>query len=120
MGPSGAGKSTLLDILAFRKTTGKWTTDIRLNGALLSKQTFVEESGYVTSDDLLTPELTCREMLRFGAKLRLPADWSESARDQRVRIEPTEPSLRGEDHSWRAWFALSTWTWSSFFRLFIN
>ena len=62
MGPSGAGKSTLLDILAFRKTTGRWTTDIRLNGALLTKRTFVKESGYVTSDDLLTPELTCKEV----------------------------------------------------------
>jgi ABC-type multidrug transport system ATPase subunit len=84
MGPSGAGKSTLLDILAFRKTTGKWTTDIRLNGAILAKQTFVKESGYVTSDDLLTPELTCIEMLRFGAALRLPKDWSTPAREGRV------------------------------------
>ncbi|KAI9007677.1 hypothetical protein DFJ74DRAFT_711926 [Hyaloraphidium curvatum] len=84
MGPSGAGKSTLLDILAFRKTTGKWTQDIRLNGALLTKRTFVKESGYVTSDDLLTPELTCKEMLRFGAALRLPADWSEQAREARI------------------------------------
>jgi ABC-type multidrug transport system ATPase subunit len=84
MGPSGAGKSTLLDILAFRKTTGKWTTDIRLNGAILQKWTFVKESGYVTSDDLLTPELTCVEMLRFGAALRLPKDWSKAAREGRV------------------------------------
>jgi ABC-type multidrug transport system ATPase subunit len=86
MGPSGAGKSTLLDILAFRKTTGKWTTDIRLNGALLNKQTFVKESGYVTSDDLLTPEYTVTEMLKFGAALRLPSDWSQPARDARVSI----------------------------------
>ncbi|KAI9009271.1 P-loop containing nucleoside triphosphate hydrolase protein [Hyaloraphidium curvatum] len=84
MGPSGAGKSTLLDILAFRKTTGKWTQDIRLNGALLSKRTFVKESGYVTSDDLLTPELTCREMLKFGAALRLPRNYSEAQRNSRI------------------------------------
>ncbi|KAI9005695.1 hypothetical protein DFJ74DRAFT_646773 [Hyaloraphidium curvatum] len=84
MGPSGAGKSTLLDVLAFRKTTGKWTQDIRLNGALLSKRTFVKESGYVTSDDLLTPELTCKEMLRFGAALRLPANWTTAQREQRI------------------------------------
>jgi ABC-type multidrug transport system ATPase subunit len=84
MGPSGAGKSTLLDILAFRKTTGKWTTDIRLNGAILTARTFVKQSGYVTSDDLLTAEYTCYEMLQFGAALRLPKDWSQPARDARV------------------------------------
>ncbi|KAI9026198.1 hypothetical protein DFJ74DRAFT_766568 [Hyaloraphidium curvatum] len=83
MGPSGAGKSTLLDVLAYRKTTGKWTQDVRLNGAPLSKRTFIKESGYVTSDDLLPPELTCKEMLRFGAALRLPADWSTAQREAR-------------------------------------
>ncbi|KAI9006389.1 hypothetical protein DFJ74DRAFT_389544 [Hyaloraphidium curvatum] len=85
MGPSGAGKSTLLDILAFRKTTGKWTQDVRLNGAPLTKRSFVQQSGYVTSDDLLTPELTAIEMLRFGAALRLPKDYSEAQREARIR-----------------------------------
>ncbi|KAI9024560.1 hypothetical protein DFJ74DRAFT_705299 [Hyaloraphidium curvatum] len=84
MGPSGAGKSTLLDVLAFRKTTGKWTQDVRLNGALLKKRTFVKDSGYVTSDDLLPPELTVREMLQFGARLRLPASFSAAQRDARI------------------------------------
>ena len=86
MGPSGAGKSTLLDVLAFRKTTGKWTQDVRLNGALLQKRTFVKESGYVTSDDLLPPELTVREMLRFAAALRLPKDYSAAQREARVSL----------------------------------
>jgi ABC-type multidrug transport system ATPase subunit len=84
MGPSGAGKSTLLDVLAFRKTLGKWTQDVRLNGALLQKRTFVKGSGYVTSDDLLPPELTVREMLRFGAALRLPQNWTYEQREARV------------------------------------
>ena len=83
MGPSGSGKSTLLDVLAFRKTTGKWTQDVRLNGNLLSKRTFIKESGYTTSDDLLPPELTVLEMLRFAAALRLPADYSQPQREAR-------------------------------------
>jgi ABC-type multidrug transport system ATPase subunit len=86
MGPSGAGKSTLLDVLAFRKTTGKWTQDVRLNGALLEKRTFVKESGYITSDDLLPPELTVTEMLKFAAALRLPKDYSQAQRDARVSL----------------------------------
>ncbi|KAI9008474.1 hypothetical protein DFJ74DRAFT_772890 [Hyaloraphidium curvatum] len=84
MGPSGAGKSTLLDVLAFRKTIGKWTQDVRLNGAQLQKRTFMKSSGYVTSDDLLPPELTVREMLRFGANLRLPGGWSYAQHEARI------------------------------------
>jgi ABC-type multidrug transport system ATPase subunit len=58
--------------------------DCRLNGSLLTKRTFVKESGYVTSDDLLPPELSCIEMLRFAAKLRLPHSYSEAQREARV------------------------------------
>jgi ABC-type multidrug transport system ATPase subunit len=55
-----------------------------LNGTLLTKRTFIKESGYVTSDDLLPPELTCIEMLRFAAALRLPKDYSQAQREARV------------------------------------
>lgn len=56
-----------------------------MNGNLLSRQTFIKESGYVTSDDLLPPELTVTEMLRFAAALRLPADYSTDQREARCR-----------------------------------
>ncbi|KAI9020603.1 putative ATP-binding cassette transporter [Hyaloraphidium curvatum] len=71
VGPSGSGKSTLLDILARQKTRGKWTDDVRLNGTSLPSGQFVRTCGYV-SDDLLTAEFTCEEMLSFVAALRLP------------------------------------------------
>lgn len=130
MGPSGAGKSTLLDVLAFRKTTGKWTQvretlkpdydsrtnptdsltqDVRLNGALLTRNTFIKEAGYVTSDDLLPPELTCIEMLRFAAQLRLPKDWSAEAREARVRDHRTTSA-----RMWDDWLTVSLPRFPSF------
>ncbi|KAJ3307881.1 hypothetical protein HDU93_005901, partial [Gonapodya sp. JEL0774] len=83
MGPSGAGKSTLLDILSYRKTTGRFTQDVMLNGEKLTQRNFVKHNGYVTSDDLLPPELTVREALEFCAALRLPADWTPEQRQAR-------------------------------------
>ena len=85
MGPSGAGKSTLLDILGFRKTIGEWTQDIRINGNLLTRPQFVQQSGYVTSNDLMPAELTVKECLKFSANLRLPQNWTSAQREQRVR-----------------------------------
>ena len=57
-----------------------------MNGALLQKRTFVQDSGYVTSDDLLPPELTVTEMLRFAAALRLPKNYSSAQREARVSL----------------------------------
>ncbi|KAJ3334175.1 ABC transporter G member 22 [Gonapodya sp. JEL0774] len=84
MGPSGAGKSTLLDILSYRKTTGTFSQDIMLNGEKLTQRTFIKHNGYVTSDDLLPPELTVREALEFCAALRLPTEWTAEQRVARI------------------------------------
>ncbi|KAJ3338503.1 ATP-binding cassette sub- G member 5 [Gonapodya sp. JEL0774] len=84
MGPSGAGKSTLLDILSYRKTTGRFTQDVMLNGEKLTQRNFIKHNGYVTSDDLLPPELTVREALEFCAALRLPPDWTAEQRNARI------------------------------------
>ncbi|KAJ3403340.1 hypothetical protein HDV05_007875, partial [Chytridiales sp. JEL 0842] len=71
MGPSGCGKSSLLDVLAQRRTLGKWGGDIRVNGAPCTKARFVELTGYVPHEDIEIPELTVRETLQFAAALRL-------------------------------------------------
>ncbi|KXS21193.1 hypothetical protein M427DRAFT_51455 [Gonapodya prolifera JEL478] len=84
MGPSGAGKSTLLDILSYRKSTGRFTQDVMLNGERLTQRSFVKHNGYVTSDDLLPPELTVREALEFCAALRLPKEWNQEQRNARI------------------------------------
>ena len=71
LGPSGAGKSTLLDILSGLRppSSGKVLVDeadIHASGGNT-------EAGYVPQDDLVHPELTVSEALRFSARLRLPA-----------------------------------------------
>ncbi len=45
MGSSGAGKTTLLDVLAGRKTTGRITGDILINGYPKVQETFARISG---------------------------------------------------------------------------
>ncbi|TPX32917.1 hypothetical protein SmJEL517_g04083 [Synchytrium microbalum] len=99
MGPSGAGKSTLLDVISFRKTTGEWTNDVRLNGAPLTRREFIQNNGYVTSDDLLPPELTTREALEFCAALRLPESWTAEERRARVDDVLTLMQLNYVEHN---------------------
>src|SRR5688572_353841 len=52
MGASGAGKTTLLDVLAGRKTAGKITGDIFVNGKPQDLHTFTHIAGYVEQKDL--------------------------------------------------------------------
>lgn len=73
IGPSGAGKSTLLDALcALRPAT---SGAVRLDHVDLYKhyESLREELGYVPQDDIVPLELTVRDALWYGAKLRLPA-----------------------------------------------
>jgi len=75
MGASGAGKTTLLDVLAQRKTVGKISGDILLNGKPIEVD-FERITGYVEQMDVFNPFLTVREALRFSAKLRQDASVS--------------------------------------------
>jgi ABC-type multidrug transport system ATPase subunit len=45
MGSSGAGKTTLLDVLAGRKTIGRQSGEILVNGYPKEQQTFARISG---------------------------------------------------------------------------
>lgn len=71
MGSSGAGKTTLLDVIAMRKTTGTITGEIKLNGFLQERVSFLRSSGYVEQFDVQQPELSVRETVEFCARLRL-------------------------------------------------
>lgn len=71
MGSSGAGKTTLMDVVAMRKESGTIEGEIRLNGFLQERQSFLRCSGYVEQFDVQQPELTVRETVIFCAKLRL-------------------------------------------------
>jgi ABC-type uncharacterized transport system ATPase subunit len=47
-GGSGAGKTTLMDVIAGRKTAGRVTGDIRVNGLQLQQSHFQGLIGYVS------------------------------------------------------------------------
>ncbi|MFO0696030.1 MAG: ATP-binding cassette domain-containing protein [Polyangiales bacterium] len=74
LGPSGAGKSTLLQTVlgVARPTSGR----VLVNGEPLAKnlEAFRSNLGYVPQDDIVHPELTVAEALRYACRLRLPAE----------------------------------------------
>ncbi len=65
-GSSGAGKSTLMDVLARRKTGGKITGEILINGKKTSAN-LNRIIGYVEQQDIHTPTQTVLEALEFSA-----------------------------------------------------
>lgn len=89
MGPSGAGKSSLLNILACRTQSTRSgsmsvTGTIKCNGKEVERDEFRKEVAYVMQDDVMYAYQTPREVLRFSAKLRLPADRSVEERKELV------------------------------------
>jgi len=72
MGSSGAGKTTLLDVIAGRKTSGKITGEIMLNGYPSDFRTFSRISAYCEQLDVHNPGPTVKEAVHFSASLRLP------------------------------------------------
>jgi ABC-type multidrug transport system ATPase subunit len=81
MGSSGAGKTTLMDVLALRKSSGKISGDIRLNGHPQEELSFRRCTGYVEQFDVQSPQLTIRETCDFSARLRLESSSSEITPD---------------------------------------
>jgi len=90
MGSSGAGKTTLMDVIAMRKTSGEILGEIRLNGHLQERTSFLRCSGYVEQFDVQQPELNVRETVTFCARLRL--DGTDPA------VGGVEGKLRYVDH----------------------
>ncbi len=70
-GSSGAGKSTLLDVLARRKTGGKITGEILINGRKADSQ-LNRIIGYVEQQDIHNPTQTVLEALEYSAVVRQP------------------------------------------------
>ncbi|MFI5298606.1 MAG: ATP-binding cassette domain-containing protein, partial [Polyangiales bacterium] len=84
MGPSGAGKTTLLMTLnGYQAPT---SGQVRINGEDLYEiyDLLRGSIGYVPQDDIVHPELTVFEAVRFSAKFRLPPDMTEEEIDSRV------------------------------------
>ena len=81
MGSSGAGKTTLMDVIAGRKTVGRITGDILVNGRPKQTKSFNRLTGYVEQQDLHMGHHTVREALDFSAHIRLPASIAKAQRD---------------------------------------
>ncbi|KAK0641047.1 ABC-2 type transporter-domain-containing protein [Cercophora newfieldiana] len=73
MGASGAGKTTLLDVLAQRKTEGRITGTVLVDGRPLPVS-FQRCAAYCEQLDVHEPYTTVREALEFSALLRQSRD----------------------------------------------
>jgi ABC transport system ATP-binding/permease protein len=98
MGPSGSGKTTLLLTLNgyLRPTAGQ----VRINGEDLHSiyDALRGSIGYVPQDDIVHPELTVWEAVRYSAKFRLPPDYSEDEIDRRVLTTLQQLGLENVKH----------------------
>lgn len=84
MGPSGAGKTTLL--LTLNGYLPPSSGQVRINGDDLYAvyDALRGVIGYVPQDDIVHPELTVFEAVKYSARFRLPNDYSEAEIDARV------------------------------------
>ncbi len=93
LGPSGAGKTTLLmSVLGLVKPT---EGGVLLNGKPLFQQyeSFRTNVGYVPQDDIVHPQLTVREALRYACKLRLPSGTSAKHIEETIEATLKEVGL---------------------------
>jgi ABC-type multidrug transport system ATPase subunit/pSer/pThr/pTyr-binding forkhead associated (FHA) protein len=95
MGPSGAGKTTLL--LTLNGYLPPTSGVVRINGEDLYNiyDTLRGSIGYVPQDDLVHPELTVFEAVKYSAKFRLPPDYSDDEIDARVEQTLKDLGLDG-------------------------
>jgi ABC-type multidrug transport system ATPase subunit/pSer/pThr/pTyr-binding forkhead associated (FHA) protein len=98
MGPSGAGKTTLL--LTLNGYTPPTAGQVRINGEDLYAiyDALRGSIGYVPQDDIVHPELTVWEAVRYSARMRLPPDYSEEEIDKRVTITLSQLGLESVAH----------------------
>lgn len=93
MGPSGAGKTTLL--LTLNGYLPPSAGLVRINGENLYSiyDNLRGSIGYVPQDDIVHPELTVFEAVRYSARFRLPPDYSDDEIDRRVDATLTQLGL---------------------------
>ena len=95
MGPSGAGKTTLL--LALNGYLPPSSGLVRINGENLYAiyDNLRGSIGYVPQDDIVHPELTVFEAVRYSARFRLPPDYSNDEIDRLVDETLKQLGLEG-------------------------
>ncbi|HEV3194293.1 MAG TPA: FHA domain-containing protein, partial [Polyangiaceae bacterium] len=95
MGPSGAGKTTLL--LALNGYLPPTQGQVRINGQDLYTiyDALRGSIGYVPQDDIVHPELTVFEAVKYSARFRLPPDYSVAEIDRLVDETLRDLGLEG-------------------------
>ncbi|MFZ5895633.1 MAG: FHA domain-containing protein [Myxococcota bacterium] len=98
MGPSGAGKTTLL--LTLNGYLPPTAGQVRINGEDLYAiyDALRGSIGYVPQDDIVHPELTVFEAVRYSARFRLPPDYSDDEIDRRVHTTLSQLGLENVAH----------------------
>ncbi len=98
MGPSGAGKTTLL--LTLNGYLPPTAGQVRINGEDLYAiyDALRGSIGYVPQDDIVHPELTVFEAVRYSARFRLPPDYSDDEIDRRVQLTLAQLGLENVAH----------------------
>jgi ABC transport system ATP-binding/permease protein len=98
MGPSGAGKTTLL--LTLNGYLPPTSGQVRINGDDLYAvyDALRGVIGYVPQDDIVHPELTVFEAVKYSARFRLPNDYSEEEINGRVEQTLRDLGLEAQQH----------------------
>lgn len=79
IGGSGSGKTSLLNVMANRMKS----SNLEITGTILynnSSSLKTVRNSFLLQQDILQPQLTCRETLRYAADLRLPATTTQAER----------------------------------------
>jgi ABC-type multidrug transport system ATPase subunit len=76
MGGSGAGKSTFVNVLMGKTPNTGGTVMVNYSPGKIAR--YKKLIGFVPQDDILLPELTCRENVLHSARIRLPRTWSNA------------------------------------------
>jgi ABC transport system ATP-binding/permease protein len=98
MGPSGAGKTTLL--MTLNGYLPPSAGQVRINGEDLYAiyDALRGSIGYVPQDDIVHPELTVFEAVRYSARFRLPPDYSDDEINRRVDVTLAQLGLEQVAH----------------------
>ena len=84
IGPSGAGKSTLLNALTGLVPAGRGRVLWDGHDLYRHYDELRFQIGLVPQEEILHPQLTVRDGLRYSARLRLPPDTSRAEQERRV------------------------------------
>jgi ABC-type multidrug transport system ATPase subunit/ABC-type multidrug transport system permease subunit len=98
MGPSGAGKTTFMCSLNRITKPSQGRVLYRNLDLAENFDLFRTMIGYVPQDDIMHAQLTVYKALYYTAKLRLPADYSDTQIDQRIKEVLASVGLAGEIH----------------------